>query len=308
MSSIISQIKLHESERNIVDTLLYFDIFDHPLKFDELTSFAYTNGSKFRNAVESLQKKKIITQKDGYLFLPGKDWTVEKRKKERKRVRRYFRIARLITSLIAIFPFVRGVFISGSLSKLRAGKQSDIDYFIITAPGRLWVARTFLVLFKKIFLFNSYRFFCLNYFVDTKSLEITKKNRYVATEIATLIPIYNYPLFRDFISANKWIKEYFPTIDPHNDKLVVKSIRWLQKIFELPLRNGMGDKLDDYFLIKTLQHRKNKFRNMKPEEFEQAFYTQKNRSTHQPMNFQLVVDKELKKKKEEFEMRFGTQF
>ncbi|HKK10111.1 MAG TPA: hypothetical protein VJ939_04705, partial [Bacteroidales bacterium] len=221
----ISHIKLHESERNLVDTLLYFDIFDHPLKREELKSFACRNGNDFLKAVDSLQRKKIISQQDGYLFLQGKDWTVKKRQEERKRVQHYFRIARLITSLIAVFPFVRGVFISGSLSKLRAGDKSDIDYFIVTAPGRLWVARTLLILFKKIFLFNSYRFFCLNYFIDSESLEITSKNRFVATEVATLVPVYNYPLFQEFFMANQWIKEYFPLTSPRDDRHVIKSKR-----------------------------------------------------------------------------------
>ncbi len=307
MSGSISHIKLHESERNLVDTLLYFDIFDHPLKRKELKSFACRNGSGFSNAIDALQEKKIIAQHDGYLFLHGKEWTVKQRQQERKRVQRYFRIARLITSLIAVFPFVRGVFISGSLSKLRAGDKSDIDYFIVTAPGRLWVARTLLILFKKIFLFNSYRFFCLNYFIDSESLEITTKNRFVATEVATLVPVYNYPLFQEFLMANQWVKEYFPLSAPRDDRHVIKSKRWLQKILEWPFRYKVGDKLDDYFMKKTLQHRKNKFRYMKPEEFEMAFYTQKNRSKHHPVNFQVIVDQELKTKKEEFEVRFSAQ-
>lgn len=307
MSNSISHIKLHESERNLVDTLLYFDIFDHPLKREELKGFACRNGNDFREAVDSLEKKNIISQQDGYLFLRGKDWTVKKRQQERRRVQNYFRIARLITSLIAVFPFVRGVFISGSLSKLRAGDKSDIDYFIVTAPGRLWVARTLLILFKKIFLFNSYRFFCLNYFIDSESLEITTKNRFVATEVATLVPVYNYPLFRDFFKANRWIKDYFPLKTPSDDRHVIQSKRWLQRLFEWLLSNRMGDRLDDYFMKKTLQHRKSKFKYMKPEEFEMAFYTQKNRSKHHPVNFQVIVEKELKTKMEEFESSFSAQ-
>jgi hypothetical protein len=302
-----SDSNLRESERSLVDTLLYFDIFDHPLKHDELQSYAVGNGSEFSNALHSLQKKEIISQQDGYLCLQGKDWTIGKRQEERKRVNKYLRIARLLALLMAIFPFVRGVFISGSLSKMRAGKKSDIDYFIVTSPGRLWVARTFLILFKKIFLFNSYRYFCLNYFLDSESLEITTKNRYAATEIVTLIPVYNYQLFRDFYAANQWIREYYPMSVPHGDQLVVHSAQWVQKIFEWLLRNKVGDQLDDYFMRKTLEHRKKKFRHMTPEEFQKAFCTEKNCSRHHPVNFQSIVDQELKIKKEEVEWRFGTQ-
>ena len=86
-----------------------------------------------------------------------------------------------------MFPFVRGVFLSGSISKGFMSESDDIDYFIITAPGRLWLTRTLLILFKKIFLFNSFRNFCLNYFIDSENLYIPEHNRYTATEIVFLI-------------------------------------------------------------------------------------------------------------------------
>src|SRR5690606_3777846 len=93
-------------------------------------------------------------------------------------------IARKKAKLISQFPFVRGVMASGSLSKGYADEKSDIDFFIITIPNRLWIARTLLVLYKRIFLLNSHKFFCVNYFVDEKHLGIEEKNLFTATELA----------------------------------------------------------------------------------------------------------------------------
>ena len=52
-------------------------------------------------------------------------------------------------SIIAAFPFVRAVGISGSLSKQYADENSDIDYFIITAANRLWIAKNLPAYFQK---------------------------------------------------------------------------------------------------------------------------------------------------------------
>ena len=57
-----------------------------------------------------------------------------------------------VSRLISKFPYVEGVGISGSLSKGYYDDDGDIDFFIITSPKRLWIARTFLILYKKLFL------------------------------------------------------------------------------------------------------------------------------------------------------------
>ena len=80
-----------------------------------------------------------------------------------------------MTKFISKFPYVRAILLSGSISKGYMDKDSDVDYFIITQPNRLWVTRLLLMLFKKIFLFNSRKVFCINYFVDSEKLEIEEK-------------------------------------------------------------------------------------------------------------------------------------
>ena len=70
------------------------------------------------------------------------------------------KIARKQANFIAKFPYVQSVCVSGSLSKNYFDKKSDIDFFIITTPNRLWICRSLLVAWKKIFLMNSFS----NYF------------------------------------------------------------------------------------------------------------------------------------------------
>jgi predicted nucleotidyltransferase len=97
-----------------------------------------------------------------------------------------WKLAGIVTHVIKRFPFVRGVFVTGSLSKNSSDSSSDLDFMVITRKGRLWIARTLLMLFKKIFLLNSYKYFCINFLLSEDNLEIEDKNVFTATEVMTV--------------------------------------------------------------------------------------------------------------------------
>jgi hypothetical protein len=206
-----------------------------------------------------------------------------------------WRIAGLVTHVIKRFPFVRGVFISGSLSKNSSEEISDIDFMIVTRKERLWVSRTLLMLFKKIFLFNSYKYFCLNYFVTEDNLEIPFKNVFTATEIAYIKATFNNELMKRFVLTNKWIKEYFPKyefLDPylHSAGFKVnnrKSI--IQMILELPFSGSWGSRLDDYLKKKTESFWKKKYTKLPEEDRKLLFRTERNVSTAHPGDMQRSI-------------------
>src|SRR5947207_638283 len=114
--------------------------------------------------MNSLTKSRFVEQlsvlvRDGevlgtgkYFRLPDVSDTIARLRTEREHLAaKRLRIARFMTLIIKRFPFVRGVFLSGDLSKGVAHADSDIDYVIVTAPHRLWICRSMLVLFKKTF-------------------------------------------------------------------------------------------------------------------------------------------------------------
>src|SRR5476651_1607174 len=87
------------------------------------------------------------------------------------------KIAQRVSNILIRIPYVKGIAISGSLSKNYADDDSDIDLFIITSKNRLWIARTLMHCVKKLsFLFNKQHYFCMNYYVDESQLEIAEKN------------------------------------------------------------------------------------------------------------------------------------
>lgn len=114
--------------------------------------------------------------------------------------------------LIARFPFVRFVGISGSLSKGYADQQSDFDFFIVTAANRLWVCRTLLHLFKKAtFLLSREHQFCMNYFLDESRLQLEEQNIYTAIELSSMIPVCGASVYGSMQEANGWwVRNFLP--------------------------------------------------------------------------------------------------
>jgi hypothetical protein len=154
--------------------------------------------------------------------------------------------------VIKRFPFVRGIMVSGDLSKNATNQDSDVDFFIVTEPNRLWIARTLLIIFKKTVLLNKKKFFCLNYFATSDHLVLDDQNIFLATEIAHLKPLYNADLFFHYLEVNNWIKRFFPNFDIHQFDLPKTGNRasLLQRLLELPFVFIPADKLDTYLLKK----------------------------------------------------------
>ncbi len=294
---------------DLIRTLLYFDIFSYPLSEEELLSYcgfvAKESGQLARQALQDLVKDGLICKKDGFYCLAGKAELVGRRLSGNKRAKERLITARRYARLIASFPFVEAVMLSGSIAKGYMGRNDDIDYFIITRPGRLWIARSLLVLFKKLFLGNSHRNFCINYFVDSQSLHIREQNRFTATEIAFLVPVYNERMYRQMLGANAWIKTYYPTFTQEGQPEMPAS-KWIKTLMEALLDNGMGNRLEAFLHKRSIRIIRNKFQQMSTSAFHSSFSLKKNELRYLPGRQQHRIIRRLCWKERLFERRMGA--
>ncbi|HEY0976712.1 MAG TPA: nucleotidyltransferase domain-containing protein [Flavobacteriales bacterium] len=309
MSDPVPPIRSSHLQVPLLRTLAYFDVFHHPLTVEELERFSdrtLHDRKAIEAALQDLATRGLVQFCDGHWALREVVKAVDTRMLAEARAQQRMPKAITMSRLIARFPFVRAVFISGSLSKGRLAADGDIDFFIITAPGRLWVARTLLVLYKKLFLLNSHRDLCVNYFLDTDHLTVEDRNRFTAMEVVTLLPMYGNGTTEAFFAGNSWAFGMNPGARPRPSREVAIGDTPRKRRWERRLSGRVGDVLDEWCMKLTWRFWNWKFSRMDRRSFEVALRTRTYVSKHHPRNFQQHVLDGLQQRLTVLEQRFGA--
>ncbi len=271
--------------------MLYFSIFKYPITKEEIFSFSSAKDIKdIEIELHDLVKKHIIFKNGIYYSDLNDDTLVNRRLKGNKMAQDIMPKAIKRAKFIMSFPYIESVSISGALAKNYYDDDGDIDFFIITKPGRLWLARTFLITYKKLFLLNSKKYFCLNYFISSDNYNIEEKNTFTATELITLIPIYGKTTFNKFITNNTWAKDFYPNKEINRTLLSerVKKPLW-SKVLEFLFNTKLFTNLDRFLKRVTLKKWKLKFKHLNKNNFEVAMKSTNDVSKHHPQDFQSRV-------------------
>ena len=280
----------------ILHILRYFALFKHPLTPSELHLFLNTAATfeQLQMEIEVLREEGEIVFHNGYLQRSKDENFSVLRDQKEKRALEMIEGSSIYTRIISKFPFVRSVLISGSLSKLSAGPNADLDFFIVTAKDRLWTCRTLLHLFKKLtFITGHQNFFCMNYFVDEAHLSLPFESFYTALELQTLIPVYGKTIYNRLKIENNWTSQYLPnhTGEPlvKANEVITKS--WIKGFIEMVL-NLVFPKLINHWLMHLTDWKwRRKFSSLKlsEEEYDQAMLTRVDISKNHPHNFEKKV-------------------
>lgn len=278
-------------KKDILATLTYFNMFDYPLKKREIYIFLQhkENLHEFDRALNNLVDESAIFKIGDFYCLFNNYTLAERRSRGNEKAAVMLKKAEKAAAIISAFPFVKGVAVSGSLSKKFADENADIDFFIITAANRLWIARTFLHIFKKItFLFSLQDCFCMNYFVDEAEPCILEKNIYTATEVATILPLHGIAVFDKFYKANSWTKNFLPNNYMHISSAGEIRRTWLTSIIEKICNNRAGNMLDTFLMKLTAKSWNAKTRSNKKNSkgIILSMHTGKHFSKPNPENFQ----------------------
>ncbi|MFL9484385.1 hypothetical protein ACI6Q2_16510 [Chitinophagaceae bacterium LWZ2-11] len=236
---------------DILATLTYFDAFKYPLTQKEIFLFlpnAYSKEELQLGLCELTYAKTIFKLRE-YYSLRNNITLISRRMEGYSKAIKLLKTADKVARILSWFPYVRGVAVSGSLSKYFADDNSDIDFFIITATNRLWIARSFTHLLKKIsFLIKKQHFFCMNYYIDECRSEIIEKNIFTATEVVTLMPLKGAIAFEDFYRVNKWTKNFLPNHFMRISSATEIKTNVIKELIELLLNNRLGNVLDNFLM------------------------------------------------------------
>lgn len=299
-------MSLASLKKNLLLQLLYSEVFRHPLTLSELSGTVQLTSDETITLLNELVDAGLVEQSEGFYAVSAIFEKVKLRKQGMERAENLREKSWKVGQFIQRFPFVEGVGISGSLSKGILHEDGDFDYFIITKSNRLWIARTLLILYKKIFLLNSRKYFCVNYFIDDQNLEIEEKNRFTATEIQTLIPVTG-SVFHDFHQANNWVREFYPG----NEFLEIRFPKshkpaWSRCIM-WTLHGKLGEWADMRCMKITFRRWKKKFSYFQNEKFELTLRTRRYISKHHPNDFQTKVLNRHQELIADYRQQYATQ-
>ncbi len=268
-----NKIKLTYLERAIYATIAYFDIFSYPLTSIEIWKWLFLKKEhqlrKFSLddvvvAIDGSQSlKQLLSKKNGFHFLKGREGIVETRWKRHNYTQRRFRRMRKFARLVQMIPFVEGVAACNTIAISDIRKDSDLDVFIIVRHGRMWYTRfkiTALAWLARMLRHGDKVAdrICLSFFItdDALNLEsIAKKpyDIYLMYWISLLVPLWDKGVFQDFSKQNAWVRDYLPNYTPYSSeemKRLEKDVPFyqgLRRMGEAVLGGGFGNIVERFF-------------------------------------------------------------
>ena len=290
--------------------LIYYHMFRFPMKLEEIRALCQApvgDPDELRLALERLVDEGIVEHHDGFWFLGDPDQIAE-RAAGAERERRMRPRAEARARLIAAFPFARGVCLSGTISKGVLGERDDVDFFVITAPGRVWLCRTLLMVFKRLFLAGSHRLFCVNYLVAEDRLALPDMNLFTATELAWLVPVVGRERYDELVAANGWLRSYLPNWSTAASGSESPAPAGLAKrAIEAALEGRGGDRLDALCRRAIDRRNRSRYRTLAPEVFGQAMRATPTASKHHPLDFQGRILARFEEAVHAFEQELGIE-
>lgn len=138
----------------IIRVIAFFDLFDHPLSAYELWAqlderFALSEIIGFMDR-EIAGFAPIFGRKNGFYFLVGRDEIVAIRQKRHNYSARKIKIARRFARVFSCLPYVKMIALANSLGQNNLRDESDIDFFVVSAPRHIWLTRLYCTGLAKI--------------------------------------------------------------------------------------------------------------------------------------------------------------
>lgn len=208
-------LPLRHVEEAILKTILYADIFNFPLTFDELHHFliAETSVSRFEleyTLAASAFLRDHIECQPPYLVRAGRADLIEIRLQRENASDRLWPQALRYGRWLSRLPFVRMVALTGAVAMRNAAhERDDIDYVLVTHVGRVWLARAFAIILVRVARWRGIAL-CPNYVMAESALEQEQRDLYIAHEVAQMVPLYGFGLYETLRIHNRWVFDFMP--------------------------------------------------------------------------------------------------
>lgn len=200
-------------ETGILQAVAYSDIFDYPLTGSEIHRYLVGVRASWKTVEKLLDHGRpvsgLLASESGYFLIPGREEIVETRRRRAAVAARMWPRAERYGATIGQLPFVRMVAVTGALAMDNVDPGTDIDYLVITEPGRLWVCRALVVAMVRLAARRGDTI-CPNYFLSERALALGEPNLFTAHELAQMVPIVGQETYQRMCRLNSWAAWFLP--------------------------------------------------------------------------------------------------
>jgi hypothetical protein len=229
-------------------TVLYGDVFDYAMTVEEIHHFLIHDCpvelDTIRAALDSSLRDLLVIEQ-GYVACADRAHLIALRFSRAEIARKMWTPALAWGERLARIPFVRMVGLTGALSMYNPDSpEDDLDYMLVTAEGRVWMARLFAIVLVYIGRLRGVTI-CPNYVLAENALEQNKPDLYIAHEITQVIPVYGVDLYQRMRLVNPWTVRHLPNAAApfyHNTE---RQPGRLWGAFKRGLEFALGGKLGD---------------------------------------------------------------
>lgn len=263
-------------QKSILFTVAYFNAFDYPLTSFELWRHLIhkaesKTASSYLELLRTLKYEPLIstlTRKNGFITLRNETHLIDKHLAKHKLSLGNIKVLKKWTRAFLWLPYVRGVFLTGTLSMKNASAQSDWDILLVLAKRRIWVGRLLVsgilhVLGKRRHGDKVKRRFCLNHYLAENGLILDEHNEFCANFITFSAPVFGEQEHRKYLSLNEnWIRNFNPNYskdEVFNDTLLIRSNalehirRALEKIIEFSGIGALVNKISKKYMVEKIE-------------------------------------------------------
>lgn len=240
-------------EAAVLRTVLYADVFSFAITPEEIHHFLINDTpvplARVHNALShSPVLKRKLEWIDGWVVMRGRASLVEIRAQRERASQQLMPKAIGYGHWLARLPFVRMVAITGALSmRNSADAHDDLDYVLVTASSRVWLARAFSIALVRALKLRGV-VLCPNYVLAETALKQEQQDLFIAHEVVQMIPIYGYRVYESMRASNEWVSAYLANAEGvfFWQGIRVQESIWMsvKTVFERLLGGRLGDALE----------------------------------------------------------------
>lgn len=196
----------------LLATVAYADVFAAPVAAVEAWRYliGWQAGRKEVAAgLACLVREGRLAAVDELYCLPGREAVIPAWRTRRARAAALAGAVGNYARLVASLPFVRMVALTGGLANNDAGGKTDVDLFIVTAPGRLWTVRALALGLARLRR-PGMPALCPNYLLAQNALALPDRTLYTAQELARMRPLFGMAGYDEIRARNAWAEEWLP--------------------------------------------------------------------------------------------------